>query len=159
MMAIYKKITGYKPSNTGEIFDFFDYPELFSAHSSLENGGLSSWTNNGQLNKQYPEIFGELCDFLLRSFGEKYSIMDMWVNITPPDSYIKPHHHLNSEFPNSFAGVYYLKKPKNSGNLFIEGNEIQIEEYDLVVFQGKRMHWTAPNKSLNNRIALSFNTN
>ena len=37
----------------------------------------------------------------------------MWANINPPGGYNAPHIHPNS----LFSGVYYIKAPKNSGNL------------------------------------------
>ena len=37
----------------------------------------------------------------------------MWANINPPGGYNKPHLHPNSHF----SGVYYIKAPKNSGQI------------------------------------------
>ena len=61
--------------------------------------------------------------------------------------------------PNTLVGVYYLNKPVNSGNLIIEGNEIQINEDDLIFFNDVDMHWSQENKSMQDRVAISFNMN
>jgi hypothetical protein len=132
-------------------------PNIFSSHSILENEGVSTFENYGKLHTQYPKIFGEFCNFLLSSLDGDYSIMDMWANICPLESFVKPHHHYNTLYPRALAGVYYLQKPNNSGNLVIENEEIEIAENDLVLFEGKKLHWTLPNKFDGDRIALSFN--
>ena len=41
---------------------------------------------------------------------------NMWANINYPGSYNKQHMHPNC----NWSGVYYVKVPKNSGNLFVE---------------------------------------
>ena len=38
---------------------------------------------------------------------------NMWANINPPGGYNMPHIHPNSHF----SGVYYIKAPKDSGNI------------------------------------------
>ena len=59
--------------------------------------------------------------------------------------------------PNSLVGVYYLRKPTNSGNLIIEGEMIDIQEDDIIFFNDKDIHWTQKNKSNEDRITISFN--
>ena len=46
----------------------------------------------------------------------KPGLGNMWANINYPGSYNKQHLHPNS----LWSGVYYVKVPKNSGNLFVE---------------------------------------
>ena len=46
----------------------------------------------------------------------KLGLGNMWANINPTYSYNKTHMHPNS----LWSGVYYIKVPKNSGNLFLE---------------------------------------
>lgn len=156
-MKVFKKICGYKPSNKDSILEFVFSSKLFSAHESVGNGGISTFQKYGTLHKQYPEIFGEFSRFLLKSLDGKYSIMDMWMNIYPKGSFVKAHHHYNYNYPGALAGVYYFKKPENSGNLVIEKEEIPVKENDLVLFSSKKMHWTKPNESDEYRIILSFN--
>ena len=40
-------------------------------------------------------------------------IGNMWANINPPGALNRPHLHPNSHF----SGVYYIKAPKNSGQI------------------------------------------
>jgi len=156
-MKLYKRITGYQPSNKDDILGLITRSSIFNSHSVLENEGVSTFEKYGKLHTQYPKIFDEFCKFLLSGLGGGYSIMDMWANICPLNSFVKPHHHYNALYPNALAGVYYLKKPDNSGSLVIENEEIEIAENDLVLFEGKKLHWTHPNKFDGDRIALSFN--
>ena len=58
--------------------------------------------------------------------------MDMWANINPPGTNVRPHNHYSPNHPNSLVGVYYLRKPTNSGNLIIEGEMIDIQEDDII---------------------------
>ena len=44
-----------------------------------------------------------------------------------------------------------------SGNLIIEGSEIEINEDDLIFFKDIDMHWSQTNESTQDRVAISFN--
>jgi len=46
----------------------------------------------------------------------KPGLGNMWANINYPGSYNKQHIHPNSQW----SGVYYVKVPKDSGNLYVE---------------------------------------
>ena len=83
--------------------------------------------------------------------------MDMWANVNPPGTNVRPHNHYSPNHPNSLVGVYYLRKPTNSGNLIIEGEMIDIQEDDIIFFNDKDIHWTQKNKSNEDRVTISFN--
>ena len=83
--------------------------------------------------------------------------MDMWANVNPPGTNVRPHNHYSPNHPKSLVGVYYLRKPTNSGILIIEGEMIDIQEDDIIFFNDKDIHWTQKNKSNEDRITISFN--
>ena len=102
---------------------------------------------------------------------------NMWANINPPGGYNRPHIHPNSHF----SGVYYVKTPKDSGNLVCNEprlgahmvmptrkkgkppkelwREVQLEpkEGRIIVFPSWLWHLVEPNKSNDIRISVSFN--
>lgn len=153
------KVENYSPSNKKEILRFITEMQICESHELIQCGGVSSYYKSGHLDTQYQFIFSEITDFVLGLFDNKYTASNVWVNICPPGSYVKPHNHYYDEYPNAVAGVYYIRKPKDSGNLIIENEEIEIEENDLVFFKDTKTHWTQPNCSKENRIVVSFNLN
>jgi uncharacterized protein (TIGR02466 family) len=102
---------------------------------------------------------------------------NMWANINPPGGYNAPHIHANS----LFSGVYYIKAPKNSGELVcsdprpgvqlnmparIKGQppkhlwrevRLQPQEGRIIMFPFYLWHNVEPNKSNDIRISVSFN--
>lgn len=99
--------------------------------------------------------------------------LNFWINKNFKGSFNKPHNH---GF-NSLSGVYYLKVPKNSGNLvFLDLNKtnndnfkffdnenffaeytIEPKEFDLILFFSETMHYVQPNNSDESRISMAFN--
>ena len=83
-------------------------------------GGWHSPTNMNH-KKEYQPLLDELFDMqdqIFRDYGmePKPGLGNMWVNLNYPGAYNKQHMHANSQW----SGVYYVKVPKNSGNLFLE---------------------------------------
>lgn len=153
------KVDNYSPSNKKEILRFLNEIRICEPHDLIECGGVSSYCKNGHLDTQYQFIFSEITNFVLDLFDGNYTASNVWSNICPPGSYVKPHNHYYDEYPNAIAGVYYIQKPKDSGNLIIESEEIIVNENDLIFFEDTKTHWTQPNKSKENRIVISFNLN
>tara|TARA_R110000822_G_scaffold295792_1_gene418059 strand:+ start:5162 stop:5767 length:606 start_codon:yes stop_codon:yes gene_type:complete len=112
--------------------------------------------------------------------NNKFKISSMWANVNEYKDYNLIHTHGDSVI----SGVYYLKNPKNSGNLFFanpasEGIEylwencieeytqqnsacwtIAVEEGDLVLFPSWLKHGVEPNlNKKENRISIAFNIN
>ena len=101
----------------------------------------------------------------------------MWSNINPPGGYIRPHLHPNSHF----SGVYYIKAPKNSGQIVFnepraaahmvmprrkEGqppshlwSEVRVDPLEgrIIIFPAWLWHCVEPNESNDIRISVSFN--
>ena len=102
---------------------------------------------------------------------------NMWANINYPKCYNRPHIHPNS----LFSGVYWVKAPKNSGNLMVydprpgiqmampnrkEGKlppelwrEVHYEPVAgrCIMFPSWLWHEVKPNESNQTRISVSFN--
>jgi uncharacterized protein (TIGR02466 family) len=99
-----------------------------------------------------------------------------WININRKHQFMRHHNHIKSVF----SGVYYIKVPKNSGDLefnspiadhkyvldsswvkdfnFFNSNtwKIPAEEGKLVLFPSWLIHFVQPNLSDEDRISLSF---
>ncbi len=102
---------------------------------------------------------------------------NMWANINPPGGMNRAHQHPNS----LWSGVYYIKAPKNCGDLKIDDprasaamfrprqkahklpqrlyRETHYEPIDgrCIMFPSWLMHCVDPNKSNDIRISVSFN--
>jgi len=152
------KIENYRPSNLDVILDFLNQnTKLYTEDSIFGGEGKTTYTNSGKLHIDYPEIFGEFCSFVLSNFEEEYIFLDLWSNVYSKGSFVKPHSHFSEEYPVGKNGVFYIKKPKDSGNLVVEDQVIDCEENDIVIFGNSDMHWSQPNESNEDRIILSFN--
>lgn len=90
-------------------------------------------------------------------------ISGMWINISPQGAWNLPHTHPPSG--NIFySGVFYLKTPKNCGDLsFLNPLDINQAYHhhpspkDLVLFAGNLPHLVGPNLSNEDRISIAFN--
>ena len=149
-------IKNFKIENKQDIQNFFKQSNIFSQHNLVTGNGLSTYDLYGKLFEQF-EVFDKLTKAINNIINIPF--LDMWANINPPGTNVRPHNHFSEKYPNTLVGVYYLNKPVNSGNLIIEGNEIQINEDDLIFFNDVDMHWSQENKSMQDRVAISFNLN
>jgi uncharacterized protein (TIGR02466 family) len=98
---------------------------------------------------------------------------EVWVNIAEPFAYQETHTHANSHF----SLVYYVKVPKNSGDIvfrpqiddmltigihnFTEWNsstyKIEPEEGKVVIFRSHTPHMVSINKSNEERVSIAMN--
>ena len=124
------------------------------------------------------ELFIMMQDIWQEEWLDKEPVLgNMWANINPPGGYNRPHLHPNSHF----SGVYYVKTPKDSGNLVCNEprlgahmvmptrkngkppkelwREVQLEpkEGRIIVFPSWLWHLVEPNQSNDIRISVSFN--
>lgn len=120
-----------------------------------------------------------ICQYLMEMKVDmaKYSltISQMWANVNGTNSYNRSHQH-----PDSFiSGVYYLKVPKNSGNIVFEdprnpwcilqGSYTELDKFsateveyepisgNLILFPSYLPHRVEMNQSRDDRISISFN--
>ena len=156
---------------------------------SKKDGGVNRTNVNGwhsQTNMHEIPVFKPLVDelFIMQEqvFAEEWlengaTIGNMWANINPPGGYNMPHVHPNSHF----SGVYYIKAPKDSGNIVFnepktgahmimprrkEGkppshlwNEVHVDPLEgrIIIFPAWLWHCVEPNESNDIRISVSFN--
>ena len=83
-----------------------------------------------------------------------------WFNDMPPGSVTIPHTHDDDD--ELLSGVYYIKVPKNSGNLILTNSKaktktITAKEGNLVLFQPNCLHEVSENKSTMQRISIGMN--
>tara|TARA_Y100001938_G_scaffold126573_1_gene178647 strand:- start:573 stop:1151 length:579 start_codon:yes stop_codon:yes gene_type:complete len=134
------------------------------------------------LKPEYQKLVEELYKMQHQIYEQEWldrkpKIGNMWANINPPGGYNAPHIHPNS----LFSGVYYVKAPKNSGNLVCNEprtgaqlnmpirkpgrppkhlwREVHLEpkEGRIIMFPSWLWHCVEPNESNDIRISVSFN--
>jgi len=131
------------------------YNLVNSSHNLVVNGA-SSYNIKYDYSKHTE--FNTLISTILSNVPD-YSIYDMWFNIYSKGGYVKSHHHSSpaTEKHPWLCGVYNLKKPKNSGDFYLNNVKTITKEDDLLIFKPTDIHYTTPNLSQEDRIVLSFN--
>ena len=156
---------------------------------SQQNKGVAKtnaggWHSTTDMNtkKEYNPLTIELFNmqeeiFKKENLSRKPVCGNMWANINGPGNYNRPHLHPNS----LFSGVYWVKTPKNSGNLMLYDPRPGIQmtmpnrkdgklptEYwrevhyepiagRCIMFPSWLWHEVKPNKCNDTRISVSFN--
>ena len=107
------------------------------------------------------------------------SITSAWANLHQYGQLTKEHSHCGGASRGHLSGVYYFKKPENSGNIMFTDpleyihkmtpaavydetvhsmhHEVTARQFDLVLFPSWVKHQTQPNLSNGDRIAISIN--
>ena len=144
-------------------------------------GGWHSTTDMNKKEEYHPltnELFNMQNEIYQKErLSLKPVLGNMWANINYPKCYNRPHIHPNS----LFSGVYWVKAPKNSGNLMVydprpgiqmampnrkEGKlppelwrEVHYEPVAgrCIMFPSWLWHEVKPNESNDTRISVSFN--
>ena len=129
---------------------------LFKSSHSLVVNGRSSYGSKYDYSKH--KEFEPLVKQIL-SIVPDYQIYDMWFNVYQTGGYVKAHNHSSVHTENHpwLCGVYNLKKPKNSGDFYLNDNKIEAQEGDFFIFTPNDIHYTTQNQSKEDRIVLSFN--
>ena len=138
------EICNLKIENKEEIKNFLKNELVFTSHKLQTGNAISTYQTYGRLFEQF-DVFSELSKSIIEKVNMPF--MHMWANVNPPGTNVRPHNHYSPNHPNSLVGVYYLRKPTNSGN----------QEDDIIFFNDKDIHWTQKNKSNEDRITISFN--
>lgn len=111
--------------------------------------------------------------------GAKITITSAWANLHTTGQVTGEHSHCGGSFKSHLSAAYYFKKPPCSGNIMFtdpleyihkmspvhqydETNgkmyqEIQADQFDLLLFPSWLKHQTKPNNSSEDRIAISVN--
>lgn len=82
-------------------------------------------------------------------------IVDCWTNVYPTGGYCNIHSH----FPATFAVVYYVKVPENSGDIVFPDADLKITPYNglMLCFKGDVWHGVEANKTDEDRIIIGIN--
>lgn len=115
--------------------------------------------------------------FGVRKDIEELELKDFWFNIASPESYQEYHQHAFSHF----SVVYYVKVPKNSGNIVFQSVDTISDMYPLpvdkdymtdfsyktcsyepqnsmmLIFKSNILHMVEKNKSDENRFSIAMN--
>ena len=171
------KVSNYKTLNKNIISEVYKLKEN-------DNDGLTKSNRGGWHSYQSSKLFPKLSKIISNSLCEILDINEyikptmIWVNINSRNDYNDGHDHLDAYY----SGVYYVKIPKNSGNLYflnpiwtpplqkrfsslmdLDSNDKEIEfeakEGDLYLFGGKVPHRVGRSLSDEDRISISFNFN
>lgn len=97
--------------------------ELSEYDKGKQATNVKGWHSSTNIheNIEFKNLVNELYNFQFEIFKDEYLdgepfLGNMWANINPPQSFNMPHTHPNS----LWSGVYYVKTPKNCGDLKIE---------------------------------------
>ena len=147
------------------------------------NPANNAWQSRGNLNKleefkplmeRFSAGSTRVLDYLRLEYDD-FVITDSWANINPPG-----HSHMVHTHPNNFlSGVYYLKAPKDSGDIeFLDPRQqalvlqprikeqtinnawkhrITPQEGQLLIFHSWFQHQVQENRSEEERVSISFN--
>jgi hypothetical protein len=136
----------YKKTNVPMLNDILQ-------HDLVENG-VSTY----KYKLQDLDEFTSIIDTFKKLSKGDYEVVDFWFNKYNKEGFVKPHNHKPIKDIDSkwLAGVYYILKNKDSGNLVLNKKEIDILEDDFLLFDIEDIHYSLPNKS-NERIVFSIN--
>ena len=150
----------------------------------IKRTNLKGWHSETDMHKI--PVFKPLVDELFKMQHEIYkeecldkepTMGNMWANINPSGAMNRPHIHPNSHF----SGVYYIKAPKNSGQIVFNDprtlshmllptriektppsylwREVRVDPLEgrILMFPSWLWHCVEPNESDDIRISVSFN--
>ena len=143
--------------NKKEIMDFVNR-QIPVKHLLIKNG-FSTFHNH---NFKDEKVLSIICEIFKELTHNEFDIIELWFNKYHKGGYVESHRH-DSEMSEKelkkrwLTGVYYFKKPNNSGNLVINDKKIDIKEDDFVVFDITDAHHTTKNMSKEDRIVFSLN--
>lgn len=103
----------------------------------------------------YPRINDDTI-IILKQANIFYSsiVYDIWVNYCNLNDENKPHIHTDC----IYAGIIFVEN-ENELTYFENGEIINGNRGDLIIFPGNLVHWTKKQKSTKERITVSFNFN
>lgn len=149
------KFTGNPEDMKKTIYDIVSRVIKLDTHDLFLTGAdTTMFSKKGRYLHKLPE-FRELSDFVNRCSKEFYvntRPVVSWANIYPTGSYIRSHNHV-VPFNKMLSVVYYLQ---GNGCLHFENGIENIEEGNVVIFEGVTKHWTEPHEGSDNRIIVGF---
>ena len=171
---IYKfKVSNYENLNKKLISEIYD---LKNIEDGTFRSNIGGWHSKLHTNK-FVDLQKIICNHYTKTIlktNKDIKLSTIWANINNKNDYNLMHEHPGSHY----SGVYYVKVPKDSGNLyFINYNtsltspfnyfddgcadeiEYKPEEGYLYFFTGNLPHRVGENKTDDDRISISFNFN
>jgi hypothetical protein len=150
------KFTGNSEEMKKTIYDIVGRVIKLDSHDLfLTKADTTMFSKKGRYLHKLPD-FKELTDFVLECCAkEQYFIVRpvvSWANVYPTGSYIRPHNHV-TPFTSMLSAVYYLQ---GNGFLHFDHGKEEIKEGNVIVFDGKLMHWTEPHDGKEDRIIVGF---
>ena len=147
----------YKINNKKQIENVLK--KMFVDKHALVNNGYSSY--NTVVDYANLKVFDKVINKFIELAGKDFNVIDFWINVYFKNGYVKKHTHTPDikklkNIPIQ-TGVYYFKKPKNSGNIVVDNKVIKIKQSDIILFDGNLMHYSERNKSNLPRIIFSIN--
>lgn len=142
-----------------------------TSESLVANGYISFFDEGGSHLDEWSEFakFMEFIRFHINEYSKsleltnnQLEITNMWANKYPTHSFIREHAHII--YKNLYSIVFYMKKPNDSGNLYIRDHskgidlEITSDEGDVIIFPSNVTHYTSPNNNTADKyiIGLDF---
>jgi len=151
--------------------------DILSLHSSVESDIEFSnedpvftnfYVDNKIMIEKISTIFGNDIKKFLIEFGfSGCTINSSWFEKSTTGNYHHPHNHGSTGY-SAVCFVSYNKKEHipthfiSPFNNFINGNSLnyipkEIEEGSIIFFPSSILHYTVPNKSIEERLVISFN--
>lgn len=117
------------------------------------------------IDKSFNKFFKQVDNIINSNFDNRFNfkLNNYWFNINKKGSYNKLHNHLNPEgFSSGASGVFYLKTPKNCGNIVFQSHdnkqlEIESKKGHLLIFPSHLAHFVQESKSNKDRVSIAFN--
>ena len=97
------EICNLKIENKEEIKNFLKNELVFTSHKLQTGNAISTYQTYGRLFEQF-DVFSELSKSIIEKVNMPF--MDMWANVNPPGTNVRPHNHYSPNHPNSLVGVY-----------------------------------------------------
>lgn len=161
----YSKTAELRETVLDKLYDITNQP---NRAPGFINGGICSFHNLDESGKRLHtwSEFSDLTIFMQEHLNEfskmvnisaTFDFKGMWANRYPKGSSVIKHNHKLLGGDNYLiASLFYLQKPENSGNLVVEGQELNIEEGDVVIFESFRDHWTTPNMNDTDKFVIGM---
>ena len=135
----------------------------FYTHSLCTGNSASTYEYERHLNKNklFFKLSTKIEETIEKSLNCEGYIHSMWFNINQKGSKTVLHHHNTQNENNKISGVYYFKKPEDSGNIIFHQEKtkrkIEVDTNDILIFDANLLHETEVNNSNKDRIVCGFN--
>ena len=167
-IQIKKDVLAYINSNKEEFKLDWDCPTLSNITSNTNFQSKTLYKTIQTHTENYFKSWGIRNKTLL-------NISDLWINISPKNSYQEVHNHLSTENKNLFSGVLHIDVFPNSGNLILLNplishlhhmlpsskidlkTSIPLKNKNIFMFPAWLDHYVGTNKNEQNRISISWN--